>query len=63
MKRWTPRRKAVIIEAILARHITVSDACEEYGLSKDEIDEWAYALAVHGLKGLRSTKGQRSRKE
>jgi transposase-like protein len=32
-KRWTARRKASVVAAVLSRRITVEEVCQRYGLS------------------------------
>ena len=55
-KRWTARRKASVVAAVLSRMITVDDVCQRYGLSIDEFLSWHNAMQRHGLHGLRTTK-------
>ncbi len=40
MQRWTPDRKAEIVEDILANNITLAEVCQQYDLSADEIERW-----------------------
>ena len=53
-KRWTARRKATVVAAVLSRRITVEEVCRRYGLSVS----WHNAMQRHGLEGLRATKLQ-----
>lgn len=38
--RWTAKRKAVIVHAVVNHHLSVKDACEEFDISPAELDEW-----------------------
>jgi transposase-like protein len=60
-KRWTARRKASVVAAMLSRMITVEEVCQRYGLSVDEFLSWHHAMQRHGLPGLRTTKLQNYR--
>ena len=55
-KRWTARRKALVVAAVLSGMITVEEVCQRYGLSVDEYLSWHNAMQRHGLQGLRTTK-------
>jgi transposase-like protein len=60
-KRWTARRKASVVAAVLSGMITVEEVCRRYGLSVDEFLSWHNAMQRHGLPGLRITKLQNYR--
>jgi transposase-like protein len=60
-KRWTARRKASVVAAVLSGMITVEEVCQRYGLSVDEFLSWHNAMQRHGLPGLRITKLQNYR--
>jgi transposase-like protein len=60
-KRWTARRKASIVEAVLSGMITIEEVCRRYGLSVDEFLSWHNAMQSHGVPGLRITKLQNYR--
>jgi Protein of unknown function (DUF1153) len=60
-KRWTIRRKAAILAAVRAGHITFEDACRRYQLTEDEYLAWQRAFDAHGLAGLRVTRVQKYR--
>jgi transposase-like protein len=60
-KRWTARRKASVVAAVLSGMITVEEVCRRYGLSVDEFLSWHNAMQRHGLQGLRTTKLQNYR--
>ena len=55
-KRWTVRRKALVVAAVLSGMITIEEVCQRYGLSVDEFLSWHNAMQRHGLQGLRTTK-------
>jgi len=59
-KRWTARRKALVVAAGLSRRIT-AEVFQRYGLSVDEFLSWHNAMQRHGLQGLRTTKLQNYR--
>ena len=60
-KRWTARRKASVVAAVLSGIITIEEVCQRYGLSVDEYLSWHNAMQRHGLQGLRITKLQNYR--
>ena len=60
-KRWTARRKASVVAAMLSGMITIEEVCCLYGLSVDEFVSWHNAMQRHGLQGLRTTKLQNYR--
>jgi hypothetical protein len=57
-KRWVPRRKAVVVEAVLSGVITLEEVCRRYALSVDEFLSWHNAMEMHGVPGLRTTRLQ-----
>jgi hypothetical protein len=60
-KRWTSRRKAAIVDAVLTGVTTMEEVCCRYGLSVDEFLSWHNAMERHGLPGLRATRLQNYR--
>ncbi len=54
-KRWSPRRKAAVIEGIRTGALSILDACERYNLSLEEVLSWQEAYEKGGTKALRST--------
>jgi transposase-like protein len=58
-RRWVPRRKAKVVAAVDDGVLTVEEACERYGLSKEEFESWRRMAHQHGLKGLRVTRLQK----
>ena len=57
-KRWVPRRKAVVVEAVLSGVITLEEVCRRYALSVDEFLSWRNAMEMHGVPGLRTARRQ-----
>ena len=55
-KRWTPGRKAAVIEGVRQGLLTVEQACERYNLTMDEYRAWERDYDSHGAAGLRSTR-------
>jgi transposase-like protein len=55
-KRWTARRKALVVAAVLSGMISVEEVCQRYGLSVDEYLSWHNVMQRHGLQGLHTTK-------
>ena len=55
-KRWVASRKATVILGVETGLITMAEACEIYGLSKEEFDEWYQAIRKHGFGALKATK-------
>lgn len=56
--RWSPQRKASVVEAVRDGLISLDEACRRYQLSAEEFQEWQQALTVHGLKGLSVTRSR-----
>lgn len=59
--RWTIRRKAAVVSAVVAGVLTREEACRRYQLSEEEFDSWRQVFEEHGLAGLRSTRLQQYR--
>ena len=57
-KRWVPRRKAVIVNAVRTGVISLEEVCRRYGLSVEEFLAWECAIDTHGVPGLRVTRLQ-----
>ena len=57
-KRWVPRRKAVIVNAVRTGVISLEEVCRRYGLSVEEFHAWECAIDTHGVPGLRVTRPQ-----
>jgi hypothetical protein len=61
--RWVSRRKAVVVAAVQAGVITLSDACARYALSVEEFLSWQRTVERHGVPGLRITYAQNYRQQ
>lgn len=59
--RWTPRRKAAVLEGVRSGILSLSGACLRYGVSEEELESWDRAMKRHGIVGLRVTKLQEYR--
>jgi hypothetical protein len=59
--RWTPRRKAAIVKAVLSGVINLEEVYRRYGLSVEEFQSWDNAMERHGMRGLYTIKLQRYR--
>jgi hypothetical protein len=57
-KRWVPRRKAVIVNAVGNGTISLEEVCRRYELSVEEFLIWQRAIETHGVPGLRVTRVQ-----
>jgi hypothetical protein len=57
-KRWIPRRKAIVVEAVRSGAIKIDDACRRYALSREEFAAWEQAIQSNGVPGLRATRLQ-----
>ena len=57
-KRWVPRRKAVVVNAVRAGVISLEEVCRRYELSVEEFLAWQRAIDTHGVPGLRVTRLQ-----
>lgn len=56
--RYTPLRKARILDAINGGAITTAEACERYNITAEELAGWQRRDARHGVQGLRVTRSQ-----
>jgi hypothetical protein len=57
-KRWVPRRKAAIVNAVLSGAMSLEEVCRRYELSVEEFITWQRAIEAHGVAGLRVTRLQ-----
>ena len=55
-KRWTARRKAAVVDAVLIGVIRMDEVCRRYDLTVEEFLSWHNAMERHGLPGLRTTR-------
>ena len=53
-QRWTVRRKAAAIEAVLGGRLPIEEACELYNISIDEFLAWERDMDRYGVHGLRN---------
>ncbi len=60
-RRWVASRKAIVVRGVLYGLITLSDAKKRYGLSDEEFNSWASAVAEHGTDALKVTALKRYR--
>jgi len=56
--RWSPRRKASVVNGVRNGTISLEEACERYQLSAEEFLGWQEAVDAHGIGGLRVTRFQ-----
>lgn len=54
--RWTPKRKAKIVDDLHQERVTVEDVCRTYEISESEIRTWIEAYTRGGLAALRVTR-------
>jgi hypothetical protein len=59
--RWTARRKASVVAAVLRGVIGLEEVCRRYDLSVEEFLSWHNAIERHGVQGLHTTKRQKFR--
>ena len=56
--KWTPSRKAVVVEAVRDSKLTEADIEKRFGVSAEEFASWSGSLEKHGVAGLRSSRVQ-----
>jgi hypothetical protein len=54
--RWTPKRKAEVIDDMLTGKLTMAEACQQHDLSNEEIESWFRTHKTYGTYGLRVTR-------
>ena len=57
-KRWVPRRKAMIVNAVHSAAMSLEEVCRCYDLSVEEFLTWQRAIETHGVAALRVTRLQ-----
>lgn len=57
-QRWTPRRKAKVVEAVRGGWLPIEEVCYLYSISADEFLAWERDVDRYGVPGLRSTRYQ-----
>jgi transposase-like protein len=58
-KRWTPRRKAVVVDAVLSGLNTIEEVCRRYDLTVEEFRWWQNMMQKAGARGSHTTKLQK----
>jgi hypothetical protein len=53
--RWTPRRKASLLDAISSGALSAAVACARWQISQAELGEWLGRYARYGVGGLKAT--------
>ena len=56
--RWTPSRKAVVVEAVRDGKLSEADVEKSFSVSAEEFAGWGRNLDQHGVPGLRTTRVQ-----
>ena len=56
--RWSPYRKAAVVNGVRTGEISLTEACQRYRLSTEEFSAWQRAVEVHGVGALRATRVQ-----
>jgi len=59
--RWTPVRKAMVAQAILAGKLHKGTARRRFELAEEELSGWIAVYREHGTLGLRTTRLQQYR--
>lgn len=54
--RWVPDRKAKVVQAIRDGKLTIEQAIEKFGLTREELSEWMRFHERFGENGLRASK-------
>ena len=57
-ERWTPARKAALIQAVRGGWVPIEEVVRVYHLSVDEFLAWERDVDRYGVPGLRSTRYQ-----
>jgi len=60
-RRWVASRKAKVVNAVLAGLLDQSEACKNYNLSNEELDDWCVKARSFGEKALKTTATQKYR--
>ena len=60
-KRWTPQRKASVVDAVFSGVMSFEEVHRRYGLSVEEFRSWNNAMKRYGMRGLYTTKLQKYR--
>ncbi|MFC4294986.1 DUF1153 domain-containing protein [Novosphingobium tardum] len=54
-RRWTIRREAEVVAAVVGALLTLDEALERYELSVEEFASWQRSIERSGMAGLRVT--------
>ncbi len=54
--RWDTKRKAKVVNAVCAGHLSLERACDIYAMSVDEFLSWQSLLERYGAKALMATR-------
>ena len=54
--RWSPKRKALVVEGVRNGLISFDAVCRRYQLSAEEFLEWQQAMKAEGVKELSVTR-------
>ena len=60
-RRWVASRKAAVVRAVSIGLIGMSEACEIYSLSQEELEGWSNAVSSFGEDALKATSVQKFR--
>lgn len=60
--RWTPMRKAQVIDQVESGNLSIDAACALYGMSEDELAEWRRRYVDGGVRGLSALRQPRREK-
>jgi len=60
--RWVVRRKAQVVAAVNGGVLSITEACNRYGLTLEEFASWQRSIEREGLGGLRATRVQHHRR-
>lgn len=60
--RWTPKRKAEIVEQALKDPQNVAELLKKHNITTGELSAWCERLVNHGLGALRATRVQEYRR-
>ncbi len=56
--RWSPHRKASVVNGVRDGALSLDEACRRYQLSTEEFLGWQGAIDAHGIGALRVTRFQ-----
>jgi uncharacterized protein DUF1153 len=56
--RWSPYRKASVVNGVQTGAISLDEACRRYQLSPEEFLGWQEAMGTYGIGALRVTRFQ-----